>query len=212
MGTLTTVASVFDEIETDLPDATLQRMVDTAEVEVRAFASKGERATLPVIVWAGIYEAATGVADGTLTLPSSIRDYPLARLEGDITPAGGGELVPFELDTTALETNGTGTATFTLTDSGTFDVTVSDDGLTLTIDTTSATSAFTICRVLGLQSALPPVVYVSAVHDLVKLAAQYEGPEAERVGTYAVTFADYHKERNKVLERLAFAGTGPLLA
>ena len=210
MSTLTTVAAVLEQVETDLPDTALQRLLETAEVDVRSYASKVERASLPAVVWDIGYDAAIGVSDGSLTLPTSIRGYPIARFEGRITPASG-DPVSFELDTPDLETDESGTATLALTDAGTFDVTVSEDGLTLTIDTTSATKTFTLDRLLGLQTGSPPPPYVSAVIDLVKLGAQYEGPESERTGSYTVTFADYHRERNRVLERLMFSGNGSIL-
>ena len=82
----------------------------------------------------------------------------------------------------------------------------------LTFIMTDTTAGITITRVLGLQRAAVPAKLKSAVLDLVQLAVQNRGGiTSERVGQYAISPADYHRERDMVLQRLVFAGSESLV-
>ena len=95
---------------------------------------------------------------------------------------------------------------------GTFGVSLDDTGKTLTLDTTQTRSAITLTRILGMQSGPHPVKFVQAVLDLVQLEVIRRGVENERVGQYSISPADYHKERGKVLTRLAYASGESLVS
>lgn len=210
MATLATVAEVLEVVETDFPDAVLQRYIDAAEEDVRDYLTSDERKTLPALVWTGKYTPALAADDGSLTLPASIRGYPLVRFEGTVAHDGG--TPAYSVDTDELEKDESGEDTLTPATTegesvaaGAYAVSIDSTGKILTVDTTGTTAAVTITRVLGLQQAVHPVKMVQAVIDLVQLAVRQRGVESERVGQYDVTLNDYHRERNKVLERLVFA-------
>ena len=84
MATLATTAEILESVETDLPDAVLQRMLDTAEADVRDYISVSDRVDLAVEFWSGEYTPALGTDDGILHLPAPICYYPLVRFEGTV--------------------------------------------------------------------------------------------------------------------------------
>lgn len=104
LATLATVAEVLAEVETDLPDAVIQRYLDAAEDDVRDYLTSTEVKTLPVEVWTGKYTPTLGVSDGTLTLPASILGYPWVRFEGTVVVDG--KVRPFSADTDDLDEDG----------------------------------------------------------------------------------------------------------
>ena len=216
MATLATIADVLDSVETDLSDRTLQRLIDSAEEDVREYLTSTQRSCLPIIVWTGRYTPALGVPDGSLTLASPILGYPIVRFEGTVVESGAA--VPYAADTVALDQDG-GTDTLMPVTAdgmdvpdGAFVVTIDSTGLILTVDTTLTTAAVTVNRVLGLQTAIPPSKIITAVLDLVKVAVIYRGITTEEVGQYEVTQADYHSERGKILRRLIYASDASLAA
>ena len=215
MATIATVADVLEAVETDLPDAVLQRMLDTAEDDVRNYLTATARDNLPVVVWSGHHSPTLGVADGSLTVPASVRSYPIIRIEGTVvydeeTPA-------FTADTQKLAKDESGAEALTPVTrggvsvaAGRFEIEVDDAGTELGFDTTDTTAAVVITRILGLQQANPPPQWVSASLDLVELAVRYKGIDTERVGQYSVTLSDYHRERARVLGRVVYTSAASL--
>ena len=216
MATFATIEDVLESVETDLSDAVLQRMLDGAEHDVRAYLDAADIALLPVVVWFGSLDIAPGVI-ATLGLDSGVRDYPIVRFEG--TVAQSGETPAFGADARFLETSETGTgdlvpllADGTPVTTATMTVTVDAADENLTFDTLGTAPVLVITRVLGLHTVETPAMLVQAVLDLVDLATRYRGIETERTGQYTVTLQDYHTERGKVLQRLIFSGSGSLVA
>ena len=213
MATIATIADVLEVIETDLSDQALQRLLDTAEQDVRDYSTKTQRATLPVIVWDTDYVLQLGQADGTITVPS-LGSYPYVRFEGTV----GADADSFVADTSQLRTAGSGTDTIIpVTDGGAvmasaFVVTANTERTELTIDASGTTEPVTITRILGICTVEPPIGMRSAVIDLVKLAVEYDILQSERVGQFSEVKKDYHNERYKVLKRLVFASKGSLVA
>lgn len=215
MSTIATVADVLAALETDLPDSVLQRYLDTAEDDIRAYLPATNRTALPVVVWTGKYTPILGEADGSLTLPSSIRGYPLVRFEGTVAQAS--ETPSYAVDTDQLQTAESGTATITpvvddvAVAAGAYDVAIDDTGLILTVDTSATTAAVTITRILGLQTAAPPARYLDAVLSLVEISTRPRGIASKRVGQYGTTFMDPETARFKVLGRLVYASDESIL-
>ncbi len=213
MATLATVAEVLEQVETDLPDAVIQRYLDAAEADLRDYVSSDELKTFPVSIWSGRFMPTLGEADNDLRLLASPRGYPITRITGTVGDAG------FHADTEELQTDESGldlivpvTTAGVRTPTGTFSVEISENGEVLTFDATHATAALTITNVDGLQQAVHPPKMVQAVMDLVQLALRQRGVKSERVGQYDVTLADYHEERNKVLSRLVYASDKSLVS
>ena len=214
MATIATVADVLEAVETDFPDNVIERLLETAEEDIREYSTSRQRNTLPVVVTDVDFVILPGVPDQVWTLPSAVGAYPIVRFEGTV----GANADPFTADTTYLTTAGAGTGTITPVTAagpvagGAFVVTADADRMELTIDATLATEPVTITRLVGLCTVEPPTVMVSAVIDLVKLALEYDIVRAERTGQFSETKNDYHDERFKVLKRLVYASKGSLVA
>ena len=213
---LATVADVLASIETDAPDSVIQRKLDAAEADVRAYLSEAQGKTVPTDLLAEPYSIVPGDSDQTIMFASSIRTYRTLRLEGSIP--SGGEAKTWTLDTGALRTDGAGTARIEpapdgqAIPAGAFVITVDSSGKTLTIDATSTQVAVVITRLLGLSSSYSPQYIVDAVLDLVRLSLEYDLVQSERVDQYSEVKRDYDDERYKVLRRLLFRGGESIVA
>ena len=213
---LVTISEVLEAVETDLPDAALQRIIDGAEDDIRHYLSKDQLASLPVIVWEGRYTPSLGVPDGSLTLPESVLGFPLLRFEGTVVL--NTETPTYTADTEELVVAG-GFDTITPVTAegitvaeGAFVATIDSTGLILTVDTLLTTAAVTVTRILGLQATNYPVQMVIAVMELVQLGVLRRGINTERVGQYTVSLKDYRQERGNVLARLLFSSGDSLAA
>ena len=166
MATIVTVQEVLDASETDLPDSVLQRLIDTAELDVRKYLTPKQRLTLPTILFDKGYVVVLGTDVGTLAVPA-LGAYPYVRFEGTY----GTGATSWTTDTENLLTAGSGAVT--LTPGGVaaaeFIIAANDERTLLTFDALLTTEPVTITRILGLCTILPPSQIVSAVIDLVKL-------------------------------------------
>lgn len=209
MATILTVKEVLDTVETDLADSVLQRLIETAEDDVREYLTPKQRLTLPTILFDKGYAVVLGTDDGTLTVPT-LGNYPYVRFEGTY---GVGD-ASFMLDTSYLQTAGIGTVTVTpgRVAAAEFIITANTERTELTFDALLTTEPVTITRILGLCTISPPSQMVSAAIDLVKLAVPYDGIRSERVGEFSQEKLDLQAERFKVLKRLIFMSDESLIS
>ena len=209
MATILTVEEVLDAVETDLSDSTLQRLVETAEDDVREYLTPKQRLRLPVILVDQDYALVLGTDDGMLTVPA-LGTYPYVRFEGTY----GANANSFQADTPNFLTAGSGTVTVTPGEDANaeFTIAANDERTELTFGAGSTTEPVTITRILGICTILPPSQMVSAALDLVKLAVPYDGIRSERVGQFSQEKLDLQAERYKVLKRLIFMSDESLIA
>lgn len=190
MGVLATIADVKDAVTTSATDRTLQRLIDTAEEDIRRFLGEDERETLPVVVWTGAFTVPA--VDGTLTVATSILTHNYVRFEGRVGTT------TFSADTAALDTDG-GSETLTPMDAdgnplstAAFTATIDSTGRVITLVRTS-TDTPVLTRILGLTTQTVDARFVTAVVDLVENELT-EGAGGtgdvvrERIGQYEVQF------------------------
>ena len=213
MADLTTVQDIRDAVETDLPDSVLQRLIDTAETDVRGYMSADQLMTLPTVLLDGALVITPGDTLTLATPSGSLGNYSILRFEG--TAAGES----WTLDTRAFVASGAAvTSTITPASStgpivgAEFELTGNDYRTEFMFDGTATTVEVTVARVIGFQTVEPPIEVVSVIIDLVKLAVDYDLVSTERVGQYSETKKDYSNERYKVLKRVLFASGESLVA
>ena len=214
MATLATVAEVLEFVETDLPNAVIQRFLDAAEEDARvALGSEGGK-TLPTVLWQGVFAPALAMSTA-LTILESVSGYAYTRIEG--TVEYNSERQVFTADTQEFLSGQSLTTTITpITEDG---VSVSDGEFTLTVDTsgkvftfdlTTTTAAIRITRILGLRTISQSASFKVAVLDLVRISLDYRGLEEEQTGEYEATWRNYHAERSQILLRVLFNGVDSL--
>ena len=211
MAAITSIYDIAQRVETDLSDAVLLQLAETASQDVHDHLQAAARsASYPVTVWTGIHQAQTiaypflsGDVDGLMG------GYPAFRILGTVV----GDM--FHADSTFFANGVTGTSDMVpVTRDGAqtarlFRLTMADNGALLL----STTRAITIMRVYGYRVYPLPAAWVSAGSDLGALAAQHRiGLQSERVGQYWITAKDYHRERAETLKRVKFASGATLVA
>ncbi len=216
MAAITSIYDIAQRVETDLSDAVLLQLAETASQDVHDHLPAAARsASFPVTVWTGIYQAPTS-ANLSIAYPFLSGDvdglmggYPAIRILGTFVDS------MFHADSTFLANGVTGTSDMVpVTREGAqaarlFRLTMADNGALLL----STTRPMTVMRVYGYRVYPLPAAWVSAGSDLGALAAQHRiGLQSERVGQYSMTAKDYHRERAETLKRVKFASGATLVA
>ena len=137
-ATVENLAQVLEAIETDLPNSVLSRFLDTAEEDVRAILTTGQRALLPVVLWEGDLSPVFGSLLETETLATPTV-YPILQFDGIVND--GTSAVPYHTQSKLFIEGAVGTdSIIPLTEAG---VSVTVEAFTATYNASETAIEFT---------------------------------------------------------------------
>ena len=214
MATLVPMSILLGAVETDLPEAILVGILTASEEDVTKYLQKADRPESPVANQGPLpIDVPTGQAGFILTFSVTVRGQPTLRLEGTLE---NGE--PFYVVVTIPADGTTWVDAVPITRAGPqaasrFRVQVSDDGLTVTIDTnTYSTEGVLHLTTLTSFTADFTAAAQRVVIDLVKLELNNDGLQTERVGDYSETRLAPSVHRASLLSRLLYSSGASLVA
>ena len=214
MASLVPMSVLLAAVETDLPEQILADILAGSEEDVTRYLPKAQRPTFPVPNQGPLpVQVPTGQGSFAITFSVTVRGQPTLRFEGTLED---GE--PFYADI-VIPMDGTTYATATpVTRVGPqpqdrFRVLVSDDGLTVTLDTqTPGTADVLQLATLTSFTAGFTASAFRVIIDLVKLELNNDGLQTERVGDYAETRLNPSRHRASLLSRLLYSSGESLVA